>query len=184
MFQAISAIVLIASVGAIFAHRAIVRRTETMDAVQQGPWLRIIRPFAWFILAASIVLLGAIGFLEATIEGEKVHGFLLMVHVTFGGVFAFMMAVVALLEGNRYTFDPGDFSPGRRSVGCRKIAFWAVVALTIPVTLSMVLSMTPLWGTAGQQFLYELHRYSTLSFAVAALWLAYLALRTRPSHAG
>jgi len=51
--------------------------------------------------------------------------------------------------------------------------------LALPVILSIVLSMFPLFGTDGQEFLLQLHRYSALLFALVAIMYTYLVILTR-----
>jgi hypothetical protein len=51
--------------------------------------------------------------------------------------------------------------------------------LALPVILSVVLSMFPLFGTDGQEFLLNLHRYSALLLALVAIVHTYLIIRTQ-----
>ena len=180
MFRVIAVITLAAALGGMVVHLLLARGGERFVKLQtQARWLRVLTDLAWALLGLSVAVLGVIGFAEAVVEGEAVHGYALMAHVTFGGVFAFAAAVVLLLDGYLYRFEEGDFRPGRRNVGWRKVFFWATMALVVPVTLSTVVSMTGLFGSVGQAVLLEVHRYATLGFTVTALWLGYLAVRTR-----
>ena len=47
------------------------------------------------------------------------------------------------------------------SVG-QKISFWLIVLVSLPVILSILLTMYPLFGTHGQEVLLYLHEYSAL----------------------
>ena len=59
----------------------------------------------------------------------------------------------------------------------RKLCFWVILLLAFPVILSIVLSMFLLFGTYVQGFLLEVHRYSTLALALAAIIHTYLTIR-------
>jgi len=60
----------------------------------------------------------------------------------------------------------------------RKICFWLILFLALPVILSAVLSMFTLFGTYGQELLLGLHRYSTLSLALFSMAWLYLSVMT------
>ena len=60
-----------------------------------------------------------------------------------------------------------------------KVTFWLVVALAIPLILSIVLSMLPLAGTHGQNVLLATHRWVAVLFAVAVIIHTYMAVRVR-----
>ena len=64
----------------------------------------------------------------------------------------------------------------------QKITFWLLVVLALPLILSMVSSMFPLFGTHWQELLLELHRYSALLFALVAIVHIYLVIRARMSE--
>jgi hypothetical protein len=61
----------------------------------------------------------------------------------------------------------------------QKVMFWAIVALSLPLILSIVLSMLPLFGTHWQDTLLATHRWTAVAFAVAVLIHTYLAVRIR-----
>jgi hypothetical protein len=72
-----------------------------------------------------------------------------------------------------------------RSEGCwltdsgtgAKVGFWILLVLSLPVTLTMVLSMLPLIGTEGQAFLFQAHRWSALFFVWVAIFEFYTLIR-------
>jgi hypothetical protein len=49
----------------------------------------------------------------------------------------------------------------------------------LPLILSIVLSMLPLFGTHGQEIAMAAHRWTAVAFAVAVLIHTYLAVRLR-----
>ena len=93
-------------------------------------------------------------------------------------VFCFALAGAVLLWTQRNRYHTGDCAQGNRAGFFRKTFFWLTVLAAIPVILSIVLSMVPLFGTTGQEFLYHLHQYSALTFLVSAIMLAGLTKST------
>ena len=51
-----------------------------------------------------------------------------------------------------------------------------MILLALPVILSIVLSMFPLFGTDGQVWLLDLHRYSAVLLVMAILVHTYLTI--------
>ncbi len=54
-----------------------------------------------------------------------------------------------------------------------------MLLLTLPISLTMVLSMYPIFGTHGQDMLLWIHRYCTLCFVMVAIAQTYLAIRAK-----
>ncbi len=122
--------------------------------------------------------------------GYKLHGYLLMIHATFAPVFIGCSAIIVLFGAGEYAFNKKDaeaIPPGFRcsGEGCwvtdtgigAKVGFWLLAAMALPVTLTMVLSMLPLFGTEGQEFLYDAHRWSALGFGLLAIIELYMLIR-------
>lgn len=150
------------------------------------------------ILCKCVFMLGLLSFAVLTITGfgplffgHRLEGYLLMIHVTFAPVFIGCMAIVAILSAGKYVFVRKDaemlssqcFQKNVKrcwltdsGVGV-KGGFWALLVLSMPVTLTMVLAMLPLFGTNGQAFLFEAHRWSTLGFALIAIVELYILVR-------
>jgi hypothetical protein len=61
--------------------------------------------------------------------------------------------------------------------GRPKVGFWLLTTLALPLTLTMVISMTPLFGTEWQEYLFHLHRWFALAFALAAFLTLYVLIR-------
>jgi hypothetical protein len=124
--------------------------------------------------------------------GGRLHGYLLMVHVTFAAVFIACAAVVAVLGAGEYAFSGKDAVTlsGRgletKVKGCwlmdsgigAKAGFWFLLLMSLPVTMTMVLSMFPIFGTEGQKILFHAHRWCALIFAVTAMLQVYILIRT------
>ena len=151
--------------------------------------LGIFKKLIFLLALLCFVVLAITGFYPPVVLGSRLSGYLLMVHVTAAGVFACCVAILALAWAHQHRFDesdrqrllalirPGAVSqkpPPESSCLGRKICFWLIVLLALPVILSIGLSMFKLFGTDVQEFLFQLHRYSTLSFALVGIVHIYL----------
>ncbi|MHC4482790.1 MAG: cytochrome b/b6 domain-containing protein [Planctomycetota bacterium] len=153
-----------------------------------------LKKLIYLLVLLCFLVLAITGFYPALILGEHLSDYWLMLHVTVGGVFAACLAILALMWAHRCRFNENDW-PWLRSLvrreGARneflpessdlvqKTAFWLLVVVALPLMLSVVLSMFPLFGTAGQHFLANTHRYSALVFALVAIVHTYLIAQVR-----
>jgi len=159
--------------------------------------LGIFKKLIYWVALICFVLLAITGFAQRLLLGEAISGFWLMLHATCAPVFAICLALLALMWAPRCVFRWGDWpwleglirriirlqadaeQPAGEgfSLG-QKITFWFVVVLALPLILSIVSSMFPLFGTHGQELLLNVHRYSALLLALAAIVHTYLMIRT------
>lgn len=149
-----------------------------------------IRKLIFLLGLLSFTILLLTGF-APLVFGSKLQGYLLMIHATFAMVFIGCAAIVVFLGAGEYSFNKKDadaIPPGCKCSGdgsCwltdtgigAKVGFWLLALLTLPVTLTMVLSMLPLFGTHGQEFLFHLHRWCGLFFAWIAIVELYILIR-------
>ena len=150
-----------------------------------------LKKLVYLLTLLCFLILVVTGFYPAIVLGEELSGYLSVLHITAGGVFAACLALLALMWAHQRRFNENDwpwlvnlvrhdargmFLPERSGL-LRKICFWLIVILALPVMLSIVLSMFPLFGTAGQHFFVTTHRYSALVFALVAIVHIYLLIR-------
>ncbi len=155
--------------------------------------INVLRILVYLVALVCFVVLVITGFYPVVFLGEHLSGYLLMVHATFAPVFAGCLAVLALMWADNCRFEKNDWpwlqkllygEAAAKPAGAKcqlgqKVCFWVIVLLALPVILSIVLGMFPLFGTDGQEFLLNLHRYSTLLLAAAAILHTYLIIRTK-----
>ncbi len=148
----------------------------------------IMRKLVYFVALLCFVALAVNGFYPSVVLGKPISGYYLILQVTAGGVFAGCLAVLAVMWAHRCRFDKSDWQRLQRLIRReasessdlgQKICFWLIVLLALPVILSIVLSMFPLFGTDGQKFLLQLHRYSALLLALVVIVHTYLIIRTQ-----
>jgi hypothetical protein len=149
-----------------------------------------IRKFIFLLGLLSFVVLLLTGFTPLVL-GSRLQGYWLIIHATFAPIFIGCMALLALLGAGQYRFKKEDLNvigtgyKNSETGVCRladtgigtKAGFWLLLVLSLPVTLTMVLSMFPLFGTQGQDFLFHIHRWCGLIFAWIAIIELYMLIR-------
>ncbi len=154
----------------------------------------ILRKLVFLLALLCFVVLVVTGFYPVLVWGKHLTGWLLMIHATFSPVFAVCLAILAVMWADRCRFNKTDCPMLQRIIHgetatqepaagrCRagqKVCFWLIVLLSLPLILSIVLSMFKLFGTDGQKLLLEVHRYSALFTALAGIVYTYLAMKTQ-----
>lgn len=158
---------------------------------------------AYLLALVSFVVLVLTGFYPVLILGEHISGYLVILHVTFGSVLTVCVAVLAVMWASNCRFTAGDWpwferivlrkeSPGQRVTSAKsvdktakskssglvqKITFWLIIFLTLPLALSIVISMFYLFGTHWQELLLGFHRYIAYIFTVVVIVHTFLLIR-------
>jgi cytochrome b subunit of formate dehydrogenase len=181
------------------AVRALVHAGSLLLIEQRSSVLGVLKKLCYLVAAFCFVILGITGFYPLLVRGEHISGYLMMIHATLAPVFAICLAILTVTWASRFRFDKTDCPWLRRllrsatrlrvpdeegSRVCRavtawKVTFWLVVALALPLILSILLSMLPLFGTHGQNVLLAAHRWVAVLFAVAVIIHTYMAVRVR-----
>ena len=158
----------------------------------------VLRKLVYLLALLCFLVLAINGFYPTLVLGEHISGYLVMVHATFAPIFAICLAVLAIMWARNCRFNRGDWpwfdrfvqrvtlvkSAGEET-SCessglgQKITFWLIIFLALPLILSIVLSMFPLFGTHWQELLLDMHRYTALVFALVAIVHTYLLIRTK-----
>lgn len=157
----------------------------------------ILRMLAYLLALVCFVVLALTGFYPVLILGEHISGYLVMLHVTFAPVLTVCVAVLAVMWASNCRFTSGDWpwferivkrvtsvksvdkAAKSKSSGLgQKITFWLIIFLILPLALSIVISMFPLFGTHWQELLLGLHRYTAYIFTVVVIVHTCLLIRT------
>jgi len=158
----------------------------------------VLRKVVYLLAMLCFVILAVTGFYPTIILGEHISGYLVMIHATFAPIFAICLAILAVMWARRCRFACGDWPWFQRMVQrvtlvksaseeaqCessglgQKITFWLIIFLALPLILSIILSMFPLFGTHWQELLLGTHRYTALVFALVVIVHTYLLIRTK-----
>ncbi|MHC4337645.1 MAG: cytochrome b/b6 domain-containing protein [Planctomycetota bacterium] len=154
-----------------------------------------LRKLLYLLALLCFVVLVINGFYPSLILGKSISGYWIMLHTTAGGVFTVCIAILAVLWAHNCRLDknywpwltrllqhqPKNTAAPEKYELCQKICFWLIIFLALPLILSIIVSMLPLFGTEGQKCLLQLHRYSALSLALIAIIHTYLLIRTKMS---
>jgi cytochrome b subunit of formate dehydrogenase len=157
----------------------------------------ILRMLAYLLALVSFVILALTGFYPVLILGEHISGYLVMLHVTFAPVLTVCIAVLAVMWASKCRFTAGDWpwfervvqrvtsvksiektSKSKSSGLGQKITFWLIIFLTLPLALSIVISMFHFFGTHGQEYLLGFHRYIAYIFTVVVILHTFLLIRS------
>ena len=200
MFQKISIIASVVTLVFIILHRIVVPSNKRIPGNSTSDKLSIIgklRILVYLAVLLCFIVLAITGFYPTIILGQHITGYLVMVHATFAPVFAVCLAVLAVMWARRWRFtggdwpwfesivrwatltnNPGNDTPRKNSDLGRKVSFWLIIFLALPLILSIVLSMFPLFGTHWQEILLSMHRYTALFFSMVAIMHTYFIIRT------
>ncbi len=141
-----------------------IKKSEPWNAIR-----RLIYPLALLCFLAMVIT----SFYPLLVLKESIHGYWLILHAVFAPVFAICLVCLVVMWAGNCSFNKNDWPP------LQKICFWLIVILAIPVILSIVLSMFSFFGTKGQEFLLQLHRYSALLLALIVIVHTYLIICTK-----
>jgi len=155
--------------------------------------IAVLRKLIYLLAILSFLVLFITGFYHPIITGEKIGGYFLMIHVSFGGVLAACIAALAVMWAENSRLDknylpflnrllqrkPQSELPKEKDEILRKILFWLILFLSLPLILSIILSMFPIFGTDGQKILEEIHRYTALTLSLIVIIHTYLVIRVK-----
>lgn len=175
------------SIGSMF--RKCIHMVTTLFLPQRLNWPGRFLKLAFLLGLLSFIVLFATGF-GPLLFGWRLQGWLLMIHASFAPVLIACAAAAAILGAGRFAFLKKDveqaavcrLSPARccwltdSGLGA-KAGFWMLLFLSLPLTLTMVLSMLPWLGEDWQNFMFHAHRWSALAFALTAMLEFYMLAR-------
>ena len=139
----------------------------------------------------SLLVLFVSGFAERLLFGEPIHGYTLMLHVGLAPVFVVCLGFIVITWGQQCLLNENDRKRMASLLRLNKpdttdtpdlgwkLTFWLAIFLAVPASLSMVLSMFPIFGTHGLETLLCLHQYSSLALTLAAMIHVYLVIRRK-----
>ncbi len=182
MFRTVSITSLIIIVAGIVCHFAYSKpKSPSKKNLLKPKNAGIIPGFRMLVYLAAIACFAVLlftGFFPKLVLKETISGYWLMAHATAAPPFIACVAILALMWPGHSSLkeDSGQKRPfGEHEFGLR-LAFWIVMALSLPLIMSIVLSMLPVYGTHMQEVMADLHRYTALVVAGAAIIYIYLSI--------
>ena len=143
-------------------------------------WERLV----YLVTLGSVAVLGSTAFF-AVLRFGTLQGWLLFAHMFGAGALVFVLPVLAITWceascfGDRVRRPAETDKYAERFFWFPKVMFWILLASGMVVSLTMLLSMLPLFGTDGLHELLDVHRYSGLLAVVATVFHFYSVLLQR-----
>jgi hypothetical protein len=140
---------------------------------------------------ASLMLAGILaltGFAQVIITGSSPSGVVLLVHMIAAPLFALTLAAASLLWSHDQQVREADLPLLGQAVrtgtiysaatlaAVGRVLYWLILVLALPLLLSIILSLFPLFGTDGEMCLIAVHGYSALALVVAAILHGYIRI--------
>jgi hypothetical protein len=127
--------------------------------------------FLTYVVFFGAVLLMALSSFGMILVGQHMHRWMLILHMSVAPVFAIAITLLAFLWAEQASFAPREHARERFYLG-EKAAFWLIVVTAFLTITSAMVGMMTWFGTVGQDFLLNLHRYSSLTMLVTSVFLA------------
>ena len=162
-------------------------------ARQKLSLIGVLRKLAYLLALLCFAVLLVTGFAPRLAFARPISGYWSMLHVTAAPVFTVCVAVLAVMWAHNCRLDknywpwlqrilhhrnPNQAIPEKHEL-TQKICFWLILLLVLPLALSVIVCMFPLFGTHWQEFFAAVHRYCALLFALLAIIHTYLMILTR-----
>jgi cytochrome b subunit of formate dehydrogenase len=150
----------------------------------------VLRKLVYLLTLLCFLVLLVTGFFPRVFFGEVISGYWLMLHATAAPVFAACMAILAVMWADTCRLNknywpwlqkilqrqPKNPATPEKHELAQKVVFWIIIVLALPVILSIVSSMFPLFGTYWQELLAQVHRYCALALALVVIIHTYLMI--------
>lgn len=158
---------------------------------QKLTFIGVIKKLLFLLTLLCFVVLLLTGFIPKLICGHTITGYPLMIHATFAPIFAICIAVLAVLTAAQHSFDRSNWrivlnicKPDDPAIeaceksGCfvKKLCFWVVIALSLPLIISVLLGMLPFFDVHAQELFINIHRYSAVFLTASAIIYIYLTV--------
>ena len=168
MIQALSILAILLAIGLPLLDFAVFRPRRHTFGRDSGALRGLERTIYLVFLAALAGMVVSSIFMLAI--GDRMHRWMLILHMTLAPVFALCVTGLALL----WAYDAGD-----RFARAERVAFCVVVVASFLTITSALLGMMTWFGSDGQRTLLNLHRYGALVLFVAAAYQAWRLLTKR-----
>jgi hypothetical protein len=154
---------------------------ESRRSITRGNALGVLRGLFYLLTLGLFLILAVTGFLPVVMFGGHLSGVLLLVHVTAAPLFALSLAFLSLLWAHRQRFTVENWGTVKHLAArgkvrrdslfdlVRKLCFWLILFFALPLILSIILGVFPLFGTDGQDNLVLLHGLSALLLTITAV---------------
>ena len=123
----------------------------------------------FYLATLFLFLLMALSAFIPVLSGTNLSDIFLLVHATVAPLFSVFLAILIILFAHSNRFNKDDVKENSdeqkfnfNQSGYLKVIFWLVALFSVSAMVSIVLNMFPIFGTEGQVYLLDVHKYSTL----------------------
>ncbi len=144
---------------------AMVFRGAPAERKKWNPWDILI----YLGTLGCVGLLAVTSFVEVIRHGE-LGGWPLFLHMCGAGALTAVLPLLALSWAHLNQFEIGPSSGGTalpKFYWLPKLMFWLILVSGLVVTMTMLISMLPIFGSDGLHVLLDIHRYSGLIVVLA-----------------
>jgi hypothetical protein len=146
------------------------------------------RKTSYLVTIALASVLAVTGFLQVIVMGGPPSGTILLIHMIAAPLFALTLAAASLLWSHDQQIRESDLPvigqvmrtgalAGRGEMAAiARVLYWKMLVLALPLLLSIILSLFPLFGTEGENCLISLHGYSALALVTVAILHGYICI--------
>ena len=145
------------------------------------------------VLIISVVCLMVMSFtaFSGRLAADKLMtGYVLMIHVGTAPVFILCLLFLIVSWGYQCRLTDTEWeeflerlqfktTDSKGSMLLIKLTFWLTMLLSVPVSLSMLVSMFTFFGTHSQEVLFNIHQYTSLALLSSAVVHIYLLIRNQ-----
>ncbi len=155
---------------------------KNFKSLKWADWIKNFKKYLYLIAYLCFIVLALSGLIPYLL-GIHLTGYLLLIHVAVTPLFALCLVIIALIWAQEHRFNqknwewiknnlflkPGLQEPTGKNDLLKKLFFWLFLVFGMFLT-SIVLSMYPIFGSDGQKFLLDFHKFSAVIItAVVAL---------------
>jgi len=192
MFETVSIAVFSAVFVGIIAHFIVAGAKSTKFSIPLKGWtlVSVLRTLVYLVALLSFLVLLVTGFLPRLVLGRAMWGYLTMLHAIFSPVFVCCVTILAIMWAENCILNknylpwlnkllnrqPKNSEIPSKYEFVQKILFWVILILVLPLTISILLMMFPIFGPHGQEVLLEVHRYIALVVVFFGLLHTYLTV--------
>ena len=133
-----------------------------------GTNLKLFKRFFYLSTFFLFILMALSAFIPVLL-GTNLSDIFLLVHVTAAPLFSIFLAIAIILFAHSNRFNKDDLKENGdepkikfNQSGYLKVIFWLFALFSVSAMISIVLNMFPIFGTEGQVYLLDVHKYSTL----------------------
>jgi len=127
------------------------------------------KKYSGLIALITLALLAATGFGAWLFSSRYLSGYTLLLHAAASAIFSIALALWIFLSAPDYRFHPNCNQPLKAT-----IIFWLIALLSLPLILSIAVSLFPIASTVWQKTFIQCHRYSAALMTLAAAMFLFL----------